>query len=98
MGPECQLEACPSGCKGNGACMPGGLCKCFPGWRGADCGTPRCAEASGRESPALKSLMQKSNRKLQTPKSLEQKSRRKLQALKSLEQTSRRKFQALKSP
>ncbi|PNH02889.1 Tenascin-X [Tetrabaena socialis] len=37
-GLACSIVSCPNGCSYNGECLDQGLCTCFPGFRGADCG------------------------------------------------------------
>jgi hypothetical protein len=39
-GDNCALKTkfCPKGCSGRGRCMNSGLCSCFDGWTGLECG------------------------------------------------------------
>ncbi|GIL67805.1 hypothetical protein Vafri_21080 [Volvox africanus] len=52
-GLTCSIVSCPNNCNLNGECLDQGICACYPGYKGADCGVDcgcgghgRCAENS----------------------------------------------------
>ncbi|GIL67802.1 hypothetical protein Vafri_21078 [Volvox africanus] len=52
-GLACSIVSCPNNCNWNGECLDQGICACYPGYKGADCGVDcgcgghgRCAENS----------------------------------------------------